>query len=125
MHSHQSHTLTPAARFGYGLSLLLLAVLAFGLLLTGFSAPATNSDSGYFSDSNQALVASQQGSRLRVVAPAPVSGDDSAAPPALLSLVSLLLPPVGSQVVIFPPVTGHVAHHHPSFWPILRAPPLA
>lgn len=125
MHPRHSQALLPAARFGYGLLSLLLAVLTLGLLLSGFSAPAANSDRGYISHSDQALVASQQGSRLRFVAPAPNIGDDAPTPSALVSVLSLLLPQVGSQVVVFHPVAAHVVRHHPSFWPLLRAPPLA
>jgi hypothetical protein len=124
MQPRQSQTLLPAARFGYGLS-LLLAVLALGLLLSGFSAPAANSDLGYISHSDRALVASHQGSRLRFAAPAPASGDNSPTPSAWVSVLSLLLPQAGSQEVVFHPVAAHVVCHHPNFWPILRAPPLA
>jgi hypothetical protein len=124
MHPRHCQTLLPAARFGYGLS-LLLAVLALGLLLSGFSAPAANSDLGYINHSDQALVASHQGSRLRFVAPTPASGDSSPTPFALVSVLSLLLPQFSSQVVVFHPVAVHVVRHHPSFWPLLRAPPLA
>jgi len=115
----------PAARFGYGLLPLLLAVLALGLLLSVFSTPPANSDLGYISHSDQALVASHQGSRLRFVVPASGSGDNLPTPSALVSGLSLLLPQIGSQRVVFHPVAEHVVLHHPSFWPILRAPPLA
>ncbi|MCL1477202.1 MULTISPECIES: hypothetical protein [unclassified Marinobacter] len=124
MHPRPCHTLLPSARFGYGLS-LLLAVLALGLLLSGFSAPAANSDFGYINHSDQALVASHQGSRWRFVAPTPANGDSSPTPFALVSVLSLLLPQFSSQVVVFHPVAAHVVRHHPSFWPLLRAPPLA
>lgn len=124
MHPRPCHTLLPPDRFGYGLS-LLLAMLAFGLLLSGFSAPAANSDFGYINHSDQALVASHQGSRLRFVAPTPASGDNLLTLFALVSVLSLLLPQFGSQAVVFHPFAERVVRHHPSFWPLLRAHPLA
>jgi hypothetical protein len=124
MHSHHPQVLLPAVRFGYGL-LLLLAMLIFGLLLSGFSAPPANSDLGYVNHGDQALVASHQGSRLRLVARASDSSNNSPTPPAWVSVLSLLLPQAGSQVVVFHPAVAHVVRHHPSFWPLLRAPPLA
>jgi hypothetical protein len=120
MHPRHCQTFLPAARFGYRLS-SLLAVLALGLLLNGFSAPAANSDLGYTKHTAQALVASDQGSRLRFVATAPDRGDNSPSPS---TWVSLLLPQSGSQEAVFFPVAGHVVRHPPNFWPILRAPPL-
>lgn len=125
MHPRHSQALMPAARFGYGLLSLLLAVLALGLLLSGFSAPAANSDLGYISHGDQALVASHQGSRLRFVAPAPDSGDNLPKPSSLASELALILRQTGSHVVFFHPVAEHAVRHHPSLWPILRAPPLA
>jgi hypothetical protein len=125
MHPRHSQALLPAACFGYGLLSLLLEVLALGLLLSGFSAPAASSDRGHLSHSDQALVASHQGSRLRFVAPAPDSGDNSSKPAAWVSVFSLLLPQAGGQVVVFHPVAAQVVRHHPSFWLLLRAPPLA
>jgi hypothetical protein len=103
MHPRYPLALLPAARFGYGLLSLLLAMLALGFLLSGFSTPAANSGKGYINHSDQALVASHQGSRLRFAAPAPDSGDNSPLnfPPSyrvariccwLLTLPSCLMP---------------------------------
>jgi hypothetical protein len=39
MHPRYPLALLPAARFGYGLLSLLLAMLALGFLLSGFSTP--------------------------------------------------------------------------------------
>ncbi|MEH6354596.1 MAG: hypothetical protein V7760_01035 [Marinobacter sp.] len=124
MHPLPCQTLLPSARFGYGLS-LLLAVLALGLLLSGFSAPAANSDLVYLNHNDQALVASHQGSRLRFVVPTPDSGDNSPTSSVLVSVLSLLMPRFGSQEVVVHLVSAQVVRYHPSFWPLLRAPPSA
>ena len=125
MHLRHCPTLLPSARLGYGLLSLLLAVMAFGLLLSGFSVPTAHSDLGYINQSDQALVASHQGSRLRFVASTPDRSDNSPTPSVWVSVLALLLPQAGSQMVVLHPVAAHGVGYHPSFWPILRAPPLA